>query len=63
MLAASSSVVAFLIQNVAIAHPKTPKVGQVGWSDRLRPGLTLIYRQAARLLAKVLRGAKPRSSH
>jgi hypothetical protein len=34
MLAASSSVVAFLIQNVAIARPRKPKAGPVVGSDR-----------------------------
>jgi hypothetical protein len=33
MLAASSNVVAFPIQNVALAHPKEPKAGLVADSD------------------------------
>jgi hypothetical protein len=33
MLAASSNVVAFLIQNVAIAHPKEAEVGPVVGSE------------------------------
>ena len=33
--------------------------GGRGWSDRIRARLTLIYRQSARLIVKVLRGIKP----